>query len=56
MRQPARVRGLECALAKVTLENEFLKKPHRTASNMPRRESSLLKIAPLSRAFKEGLN
>jgi transposase len=33
----ARVRELERLLGKVTLENEFLKKPYATASNKPRK-------------------
>jgi transposase len=53
----ARVRDLERLLGKVTLENEFLKKA--VQSNLKRtvkRESSLPRIAPLSKAFKGGAN
>ena len=53
----ARVRELECLLGKVTLENEFLKKAVRNnLKRTEKRESSLLKIAPLSKAFKGGAN
>ena len=53
----ARVRELECLLGKVTLENEFLKRAVR--NNLKRteeKESSLPRIAPLSKAFKGGAN
>lgn len=53
----ARVRELECLLGKVTLENEFLKRAVRnTLTRTERKESSLPKIAPLSKAFKGGAN
>lgn len=52
-----RVRELECLLGKVTLENEFLKKAVRNSlKQAEKKESSLPKIAPLSRAFKGGVN
>ena len=48
----ARVRELECLLGKVTLENEFLKKAVKNNLKRPeKKESSLPKIAPLSKAF-----
>ena len=51
----ARVQELERLLGKVTLENEFLKKAVRNSLRQTeRKESSLPKIAPLSRAFKGG--
>jgi len=51
----ARVRELECLLGKVTLENEFLKKAVRSnLKQTEKRESSLPRIAPLSKAFKGG--
>ena len=51
----ARVQELERLLGKVTLENEFLKKAVRSSLRQTeRKESSLPKIAPLSRAFKGG--
>lgn len=53
----ARVRELERLLGKVTLENEFLKKAVRNSlKQTERKESSLPTIAPLSRAFKGGVN
>ena len=53
----ARVRELERMLGKVTLENEFLKKAIRNSlKQSERKESSLPKIAPLSKAFKGGAN
>ena len=53
----ARVRELERLLGKVTLENEFLKKAVRNSlKQTKKRESSLPRIAPLSRAFKGGAN
>jgi len=53
----ARVRELERLLAKVTLENEFLKKAVRNSlKQTEKKESSLPKIAPLSKAFKGGVN
>jgi len=53
----ARVRELERLLGKVTLENEFLKKAVRNSLRQAeRKESSLPKIAPLSKAFKGGVN
>ena len=51
----ARVRELECLLGKVTLENESLKKAVRSnLKQTEKRESSLPRIAPLSKAFKGG--
>ncbi len=51
----ARVRELECLFGKVTLENEFLKKAVRSnLKQTEKRESSLPRIAPLSKAFKGG--
>jgi len=53
----ARVRDLECLLGKVTLENEFLKRAVRNnLKRTEKRESSLPRIAPLSKAFKGGAN
>jgi len=53
----ARVRELECLLGKVTLENEFLKRAVRNnLKRTEKRESSLPKIAPLSKAFTGGAN
>lgn len=53
----ARVQDLECLLGKVTLENEFLKKAvQNNLKRTEKRESSLPKIAPLSKAFKGGAN
>ena len=53
----ARVRELERLLGKVTLENEFLKKAVRNSlKQAEKRESSLPKIAPLSKAFKGGVS
>ena len=53
----ARVRELERLLGKVTLENEFLKKAVRNSlKQTERKESSLPTIAPLSKAFKGGVN
>ena len=53
----ARVRELERLLGKVTLENEFLKKAVRNSlKGGEKKESSLPKIAPLSKAFKGGVN
>jgi|SRR5271157_2256588 transposase len=53
----ARVHELECLLGKVTLENEFLKKAVRNNLKLTeKRESSLPRIAPLSKAFKGGAN
>jgi transposase len=51
----ARVRELERMLGKVTLENEFLKKAVRNSLRQAeKKESSLPKIAPLSKVFKGG--
>lgn len=51
----ARVRELERMLGKVTLENEFLKKAVRNSlKQAEKKDSSLPKIAPLSKAFKGG--
>jgi len=53
----ARVQELERLLGKVTLENEFLKKAVRNSlKQAERKESSLPRITPLSRAFKGGAN
>jgi transposase len=53
----ARVRDLECLLGKVTLENEFLKKAvQNNLKRTEKRERSLPRIAPLSKAFKGGAN
>jgi transposase len=53
----ARIRELERLLGKVTLENEFLKKAVRNSlKQVERKESSLPRIAPLSKAFKGGVN
>jgi transposase len=53
----ARVRELERMLGKVTLENEFLKKAVRNSlKQSERKDSSLPKIAPLSKAFKGGVS
>ena len=51
----ARVRELERMLGKGSLENEFLKKAVRNSLRQAeKKESSLPKIAPLSKAFKGG--
>jgi transposase len=51
----ARVRELERMLGKVTLENDFLKKAVRNSlKQAEKKDSSLPKIAPLSKAFKGG--
>ena len=53
----ARVAELERMLGKVTLENEFLKKAVKNSlKRTQKKESSLPKIAPLSKAFKGGAN
>jgi len=53
----ARVRELERMLGKVTLENEFLKRAVRNSlKQAEKKDSSLPKIAPLSKAFKGGVN
>ncbi|TRZ78104.1 MAG: hypothetical protein D4R93_00690 [Deltaproteobacteria bacterium] len=53
----ARVQELERLLGKVTLENEFLKKAVQSSlKQTEKRESSLPRIAPLSKAFKGGVN
>ena len=53
----ARVRELERLLGKLTLENDFLKKAVRNSlKEAEKRDSSLPKIAPLSKAFKGGVN
>ena len=53
----ARVQELERLLGKVTLENEFLKKAVRSSLRQTeRKESSLPRIAPLSKAFTGGVN
>jgi transposase len=51
----SRVRELERLVGKLTLENEFLKKAVRNSlKEAERRDASLLKTAPLSKAFKGG--
>ena len=51
------VAELERMLGKVTMENEFLKKAVRNSlKQTQKKESSLTKIAPLSKAFKGGAN
>ncbi len=53
----ARVQELERLLGKVTLENEFLKKAVRSSlKQTERKESSLPRIAPLSKTYKGGAN
>ena len=53
----ARVHELERLLGKLTLENEFLKKAVRNSlKEAEKREGSLPKIAPLSKAFKGGVS
>jgi transposase len=53
----ARVKELERLLGKVTFENEFLKKAlKKSLTHTERKESSLPKIAPLSKAFKGGVS
>jgi hypothetical protein len=44
-------------VGKLTLENEFLKKAVRNSlKEAEKRDASLPKIAPLSKAFKGGVN
>jgi transposase len=51
----SRVRELERLVGKLTLENEFLKKAIRNSlKESERKDASLPKIAPLSKAFKGG--
>jgi len=51
----ARVRELERLVGKLTLENEFLKKAvQNSLKEAEKRDASLPKIAPLSKAFKGG--
>ena len=51
----ARVKELERLLGKVTLENEFLKKAVQSSlKQSEKKESSLPRIAPLSKVFKGG--
>ena len=51
-----RVRELERLVGKLTPENEFLKKAVRNSlKEAERRDASLPKIAPLSKAFKGGV-
>ena len=51
----ARVQELERLLGKVTLENEFLKKAVQSSLRQTeRKESSLPRIAPLSKTYKGG--
>jgi transposase len=53
----SRVRELERLVGKLTFENEFLKKAVRNSlKEAEKREGSLPKIAPLSKAFKGGVN
>ena len=53
----ARVQELERLLGKLTLENEFLKKAVKNSlKREEKREGSLPRIAPLSKAFKGGVN
>ena len=53
----ARVAELERMLGKVTMENEFLKKAVKNSlKQTQKKDSSLPKIAPLSKAFKGGAN
>jgi transposase len=53
----ARVRELERLLGKVTLENEFLKKAVKNSlKQTEKKESSLPRTAPLSKALKGGVN
>jgi hypothetical protein len=51
------VRELERLVGKLTLENEFLKKAVKNSlKQAEKREGSLPRIAPLSKAFKGGVN
>jgi len=51
------VSELERLLGNVTLENEFLKKAVKhSLTHTEKKETSLPKIAPLSKAFKGGVN
>jgi transposase len=53
----ARVQELERLLGKVTLENEFLKKAVKNSlKQTEKKESSLPRTAPLSKALKGGVN
>jgi len=53
----ARARELERLVGKLTLENEFLKKAlQNSLAHTERKEGSLPKIAPLSKAFKGGVS
>ena len=53
----ARVQELERLLGKLTLENEFLKKAVKNSLRQAeKRDASLPKIAPLSKAFKGDVN
>lgn len=53
----ARVQELERLLGKVTFENEFLKKAvQNSLKQTQKKESSLPKIAPLSKVLKGGAN
>ena len=53
----SRVRELERLLGKLALENEFLKKAVRNSlKEAEKQDTSLPKIAPLSKAFKGGVN
>jgi len=51
------VRELERLVGKLTLENEFLKKAVKNSlKQAEKKDTSLPKIAPLSKAFKGGVN
>ena len=53
----ARVQELERLLGRLTLENEFLRKAVRhSLRQAEKKDASLPKIAPLSKAFKGGVN
>ena len=53
----SRVRELERLVGKLTLENEFLKKAVKNSlKQVEKKDTSLPKIAPLSKAFKGGAN
>ena len=53
----SRVRELERLVGKFTLENKFLKKAvQNTLKQADKRDASLPKIAPLSKALKGGVN
>ena len=53
----SRVQELERLVGKLTLENEFLKKAVKNSlKQAEKRDTSLPRIAPLSKAFKGGVN